>query len=56
MTVKPEVPAGYYLGALHGKHHERERILALLADDSPIWDDPRGLQEALRAAIQAGEA
>jgi hypothetical protein len=26
MSVKPEVPAGYYLGALHGKHHERERI------------------------------
>lgn len=31
---------------------EQLRIIQLLADDSPIWDDPRGTQAALLAEIE----
>lgn len=35
-----------------GEVREQMRILELLDDDSPIWDDPRGTQAALIAAIK----
>ena len=42
----------FLIGYRDGVADERKRILRYLEDDSPLWEDKRGTQKALRKFIK----